>query len=153
MPECHKYIERASSTVQPELEEESHDTDALIPSAMVTATVDHQDLQRRTRLLFIAEWARRNIGVSHRGKRKTYDMRSIRHNKRLNGKSVRSDGTIEDKNNTTYHESNDNSYITPNNDDNDEDDTGGGTASLTTQGGGYERPLSPFTADQLTYYT
>jgi hypothetical protein len=33
-------MERASSTVQPELDEESPDTDVFIPSAMVTTTTD-----------------------------------------------------------------------------------------------------------------
>jgi hypothetical protein len=38
-PIC-EWMERARSTVQPELDEESLDTDAPIPSAMVTATAD-----------------------------------------------------------------------------------------------------------------
>jgi hypothetical protein len=38
-------------------------------------------------------------------------------------------------------------------DDNDGDDTGGGTIPLAAQGGGYERPLSSFTAGQFTYCT
>jgi hypothetical protein len=33
----HEWMEHARSTVQPELDEESPDTDALIPSAMVIA--------------------------------------------------------------------------------------------------------------------
>jgi hypothetical protein len=44
-----EWIERARSTVQPELDEESLETDASIPSLMVTATVDPRDLQCRTR--------------------------------------------------------------------------------------------------------
>jgi hypothetical protein len=43
-----EWMERARSTVQPELDEESPKTDALIPSAMVTATADPRDLQRCT---------------------------------------------------------------------------------------------------------
>jgi hypothetical protein len=38
-------------------------------------------------------------------------------------------------------------------DGNDRDDNGGCTSSLVTQGGGYECPLSPFTADQFTHCT
>jgi hypothetical protein len=38
-PIC-EWMERARSTVQPELDEESPETDAPIPSAMVTATTD-----------------------------------------------------------------------------------------------------------------
>jgi hypothetical protein len=34
----HEWMKRARSTVQPVLDEESPDTDALIPSAIVTAT-------------------------------------------------------------------------------------------------------------------
>jgi hypothetical protein len=44
----HEWMERARSTVQPELDEESSKTDAPIPSAIVTATAYPQDLQRRT---------------------------------------------------------------------------------------------------------
>jgi hypothetical protein len=40
-----EWMERARSTVQPELDEESPETDAPIPSAMVTATADPRDLQ------------------------------------------------------------------------------------------------------------
>jgi hypothetical protein len=43
----HEWMERALSTVQPELDEESPETDAPIPSLMVTATADPRDLQRR----------------------------------------------------------------------------------------------------------
>jgi hypothetical protein len=44
----HEWMERARSTVQLELDEESSDTDAPIPSAMVTATADSRDLQHHT---------------------------------------------------------------------------------------------------------
>jgi hypothetical protein len=64
----HEWMERARSTVQPKIDEESPDTDAPIPSAMVTTTTHPQDLQRRTRSSSISEWARKNIGDSHRGK-------------------------------------------------------------------------------------
>jgi hypothetical protein len=75
-------MERARSTVQPELDEESPDTDALISSAMVTATTHPRDLQRRTGSSSVSEWARKNIGDSHREKRKTYAMRPTRRSKR-----------------------------------------------------------------------
>jgi hypothetical protein len=71
----HEWMERARSRVQPELDEESPDTDAPIPSTMVTATSHPQDLQCRTGSPSILEWARKNIDDSHRGKRKTYAMR------------------------------------------------------------------------------
>jgi hypothetical protein len=79
-------------------------------------------------------------------------MSPKRQSTRLNGRSVRSDATTEDKNNPTYQEYNDSSSRTSSDDGNDGDDTGGGTASLTAQGG-HERPLSPFTVDQFTHYT
>jgi hypothetical protein len=41
-------MERARSTVKPELDEESPETYAPIPSAMVTTTPDPLDLQCRT---------------------------------------------------------------------------------------------------------
>jgi hypothetical protein len=44
-----EWMERARSTVQPKLDEESSETDAPIPSVMVTATTDPRDLQRHTR--------------------------------------------------------------------------------------------------------
>jgi hypothetical protein len=146
----HEWMECARSTVQPELDEESPDIDAPTPSAMVTATADPRDLQRRTGSSSISEWARRNIGGSHRGKRKTYAMQHKRQSKRLKGKKITSDGTTEDENNSTYEESNDSSSRTNSDDGNDGDDTGGGTASLATTGG-HEQPLSPFTADQFTH--
>jgi hypothetical protein len=148
----HKWMERGRSMVQPKLDEESPDTDAPITSAMMTATADPQDLQCHTGLLSISEWARRNIGDSHRGKRKTYAMRPKRQSKRLKGKSVRSDVITKDKNSPTYTESNDSSSRTPSDSGNVGDDTGGGIVSFVTQGGGYERPLSLFTADQFTLY-
>jgi hypothetical protein len=89
-------MERARSTIQPELDEESPDIDALISSAMVTATAHPRDLQHRTGSPSISEWARKNIGDSHRGKRKTYAMRSTRHSKKQKDKAVTSDATTED---------------------------------------------------------
>jgi hypothetical protein len=126
----HEWMERARSTVQPELDEESADTDAPIPSEMVTTTAHHQDLQRRTESSSVSEWARKNIGDRHRGKRKTYAMWPTRHNKRQKDKTVTSDATTEDQNSSTYEESNDSSSKTDSDDGNDRDDTGGGTASL-----------------------
>jgi hypothetical protein len=78
----HEWMERARSTVQPELDEESPDTDAPIPSVMVTVTVHPRDLQRRTESPSVSEWAQKNMGDSHREKRKIYAMRPTRHSKR-----------------------------------------------------------------------
>jgi hypothetical protein len=119
---------------------------------MVTATADPRDLQRRTGSSSVSEWTRRNIGDSHRSKRKTYAMQPKRQSKRLKGKKVTSDGTTEDENSPTYEESNDSSSRTNSDYGNDGDDTGGGTASLAATGG-HEQPLSPFTADQFTHCT
>jgi hypothetical protein len=80
-------------------------------------------------------------------------MRTKRQSTRLKGMSVKSDATKKDENNPTYQESNDSSSRTSTDDGNDGDDTGGGTASLAAQGGGHERPLSPFTTDQFTHCT
>jgi hypothetical protein len=127
----HEWMECARSTVEPELDEESPETDALIPSVMVTATADPRDLQRRTESQSVSQWARKNIGDNHKGKRKTYAMRPKRESTRLKKRSVRFDATTEDENSPTYQESNDSSSRTSSDDGNDEDDTGGGTASLT----------------------
>jgi hypothetical protein len=140
-----EWMECARSTVQPELDEESPNTDAPIPSVMVTATTHSRDLQRRTGLSSVSEWAQKNIDDSHREKEKTYAMRPTRHNKRQKGKTVTSDGTTE--------ESNDSSSKTDSDDGHDGDDTGGGTASLATQETAHEQPLSPFTTDQFTHCT
>jgi hypothetical protein len=129
------------------------ETDAFLPSAMMTITTDPQDLQHRTRSQSVSQWARKNIGDSHQEKRKIYTMRLKRQSKRSNGKSVRSDATTEDENSSTYQESNDSGSRTPSDDVNDEDDIDDGTASLAAQGGGYERRFSPFTADQFIHYT
>jgi hypothetical protein len=53
----HEWMERARSTVKLELDEESPEIVAPIPSAMVTATADPRDLQRRTRSQSILQWA------------------------------------------------------------------------------------------------
>jgi hypothetical protein len=53
----HEWMERARSTVEPELDEESPETDAPIPSAMVTATTDPRDLQRCTGSQSVSQWA------------------------------------------------------------------------------------------------
>jgi hypothetical protein len=149
----HEWMERARSTVQPELDEKSLETDALIPSLMVTVIADPQDLQRHTGSQSVSQWARKNIDDNHKEKRKTYAMRPKRQSTRLKGRSIRSDVTTEDENSPTYQESNDNNSRTSSDDGNDGDDTGGGTASLTAQGGGHERPLSPFTSDEFTHCT
>jgi hypothetical protein len=52
-----EWMERARSTVEPELDEESPETDAPIPSAMVIFTADPQDLQRRTGSQSVSQWA------------------------------------------------------------------------------------------------
>jgi hypothetical protein len=46
-PIC-EWMERIRSTVKPELDEESTEIDAPIPSAMVTATANPRDIQRHT---------------------------------------------------------------------------------------------------------
>jgi hypothetical protein len=149
-PIC-EWMECARSTVEPELDEESPKIDAPIPSVMVAATADARDLQRCTESQFGSQWAQKNIGDGHKRKIKTYAMRPKRQSKILKGKSVRSDATTKDKNSPAYKESNDSSSRIPSDDGNDGDDTGGGTVSLAAQGGGYERPISPFTADQFTH--
>jgi hypothetical protein len=53
----HEWMERDRSTVQPELDEESPEIDALIPNSMVTATANPRDLQRRTGPQSISQWA------------------------------------------------------------------------------------------------
>jgi hypothetical protein len=67
-----KWMERARSTVEPELDEESRETDAPVPSAMVTATANLQDLQRRIGSQSVSQWARKNIVDSHKGKKEKH---------------------------------------------------------------------------------
>jgi hypothetical protein len=73
-----EWMECARSTVQPKLDEESPEIDAHIPSLMLTATTDPRDLQRRTGSQYVLQWARKNIGDSHKRKRKIYAMRPKR---------------------------------------------------------------------------
>jgi hypothetical protein len=120
---------------------------------MVKATADPRDLQHHTGSQSVSQWARKNIGDSHKGKRETYAMMPKRQSTRLKGRSVKSDVTTEDENRPIYQKFNDSSSRTSSDDGNDGDDTGGGTDSLTAQGGGHERPLSPFTVDQFTHCT
>jgi hypothetical protein len=75
----HEWMEHARSTIEPELDEKSPETNAPIPSAMVTATADPRDLQRCTGSQSISQWTRKNIGDNHKGKRKTYAMKLKRH--------------------------------------------------------------------------
>jgi hypothetical protein len=131
-------MECARSTVKPELDEESPEPDAPIPSASVTATTDPRDLERRTGSKSVSQWARKNIHDSHKEERKTYAMRLKRQSKRLKGRSVRSDATTEYDNSPIYQESNDCSSRTYSDDGNNVDDTVSGTASHAAQGGGHE---------------
>jgi hypothetical protein len=62
----HEWMEHARSTVKPKLDEESSETNAPIPSAMVTATTDPQDLQRCIGSQSVSQWAQKNIGDSHK---------------------------------------------------------------------------------------
>jgi hypothetical protein len=100
---------------------------------MITITTDPRDLQRHTGSLSVSEWAWRNIGDSHRRKRKTYAMKAKRQNKRLKGKSVRSDETTEDENSPTNQESNGSRSRTSSDDGNDGADTGSAPASLAKE--------------------
>ena len=152
-----EWMEAGRSTVAPELDEEDTETDAPIPSHLVTATADHRDLQRRTGSSAVSEWTRKTIGDSHMGKRKTSAMRPKRHNKRQKGKAagksaVTSDGTTEEDS-PPYQESNDSTSNDDSDDGNGGDDTGGAMTSRAAEQGGYEQALSPFTADQFTHAT
>jgi hypothetical protein len=62
----HEWMEHARSTVKPKLDEESSETDAPIPSAMVTTTTDPQDLQCCIGSQSVSQWAQKNIGDSHK---------------------------------------------------------------------------------------
>jgi hypothetical protein len=51
-----EWMERARSTIEPELDEESPEIDAPISSAMMTAIADPRDLQRRTGSQSVSQW-------------------------------------------------------------------------------------------------
>jgi hypothetical protein len=76
----HEWMERATSTVETELDEESPETDAPISNVMMTVTADPRDLQCRTGLQSVSQWARKNIGDSHKGKRKNicYEAKKVK---------------------------------------------------------------------------
>jgi hypothetical protein len=65
-----EWMERARSTVQPELDEDSPETGVPIPSAMVTATADPRDLQRRIGSQSVSQWARKTLVTVIREKEK-----------------------------------------------------------------------------------
>lgn len=153
-----EWMEGARSTNAPELDDEDTESDPPIPSPLVTTTLDSHDLQRRTGSSSVSEWARKTIGDSHVGKRKSFAMQPTRHSKRLKGKASRKSGVsadaTTDEESPPYQESNDSSS---NDDSDDGDDTGGGGGGGMTSLGGHEggehQPLSPFTADQYTHVT
>jgi hypothetical protein len=99
---------------------------------------ESREKEHRTGSQSVSQWAQKNIGDIHKGKRKTYTMRPKRQRTRLKRRSIRFCTTKEDENSTTYQESNDSSSKTSSDDGNDENDTGGGTGLLATQGGAHE---------------
>ena len=81
-----EWMEVGRSTVAPELDEEDTDSDCPIPSHLVTDTVDPNDLRRETGASNLSKWAKKTIGDTPVGKRKTSTMQPPRRGKKTKGK-------------------------------------------------------------------
>jgi hypothetical protein len=108
------WMDNAWSNACPELDEDSTESDAPVPSPLVTDLVDLTDICRATEASSVAEWAEKNVGDSHIGKRKTRQQPKAPAAKKTKGKatttrsrSVDSDADAEGS--PEYQESNDSS--------------------------------------------
>ncbi|XP_015649249.1 uncharacterized protein [Oryza sativa Japonica Group] len=127
-----KWMDNARSNANPELDEDSTESDAPVPSPLVANLVDLTDLRRTTGASTIAEWADVNIADTHIGKRKTRQPPKKPTSKRAKGtgpqsRNVDSDEETEDS--PDYQESNDSSSRT----DTDDGDDGGEGGEGTTE--------------------
>ena len=144
-----EWMEYGRSTQDPVLDEEDTESDCPLPSHLVTDPVGSFPSQD------LSQWARKNIGDSHIGKRKAVDMQPARRSKRTRGKGtveVDSDATTDDGNDSpAYQESQDSSSAS----DSGDSPSGGGRGGNTGDDRGGSSSLSPlvFTADQREYAT
>jgi hypothetical protein len=93
-----EWMEYGRSNWQPVLDEKDEDSDIPIPSQLVRDQIDPKDLQTATGDDCISDWARRNVGSSHIGKRlfqsgpKQSDPKRQKGKTKAPAKQVTSDG-------------------------------------------------------------
>jgi hypothetical protein len=93
-----EWMEYRRSNREPVLDEEDEDSDISIPSQLVRDHIDPKDLQTITGDDCISDWARRNVGSSHIGKRlfqsgpKQSDPKRQKGKTKAPAKQVTSDG-------------------------------------------------------------
>lgn len=132
-----KWMDNARSNANPELDEDSTESDAPVPSPLVANLVDLTDLRRTTGASTIAEWADVNIADTHIGKRKTRKPPKARPSKKTKGKGLRStnvDSDEETQGSPDYQESNDSSSRTETDDGDDDGQGGQGTTDVPPRG-------------------
>jgi hypothetical protein len=135
------------------LDEDDDDGDVPIPSHIVTDHINDSDLRDATGDACISDWARRNVGKTHLGKRKlhkgptTSDLKRQRQQIQTRGKDkaakpVTSDTSTDDgdgQRSPPYQESADNSSADDGDeddgDDDDDGDGGGGDGGAGGAGG------------------
>jgi hypothetical protein len=126
-------MEYGRSNREPVLDEEDEDSDIPIPSQLVRDQIDPKDLQTATGDDCISDWARRNVGSIHVGKRlfqsgpKQSDPKRQKGKTKAPAKQVTSDASTDDDDgqcSPPYQESGDSSSAE---DDGDDDDDGDGT--------------------------
>lgn len=81
-------MDNAWSNACPELDEDSTESDAPVPSPLVADLVDLTDICRATGASSVAEWAEQNVGYSHIGKRKTRQRPKAPAAKKTKGKAT-----------------------------------------------------------------
>ncbi|XP_066162205.1 uncharacterized protein [Oryza sativa Japonica Group] len=136
------WMDNARSNACPELDEDSAESDAPLPSQLVSDLVNLDDLRRTTGASSIAEWADTNVGDTHIGKRKTRKPPKARPSKKVKGKGPRStsvDSDEETQGSPEYQESNDSSSRT---ETDDGDDDGEGDFTHATQDQDHGAPSS-----------
>jgi len=132
-----EWMEAGRSVGVPELDEDDSDSDAPLPSHLVSATVDPSDLRRQTEAPSISDWAAKVVGDTHTGKRKQQKFvarkrsKKPKATKKSKGKStmpvLSDESTDSPSKSPPYAESNDSSSKT---------DTDGGDDASDAQGGG-----------------
>src|SRR6266508_3797830 len=133
-----EWMEAGRSVGVPELDEETSDSEAPLPSHFVSDTVDPSDLRRQTGAPSITQWASKVVGDTHTGKRKHQKFvvsqcsKKPKATKKSKGKSklpVQSDeSTDSPAKSPPYAESNDSSSKTDTDDGDDAGDASGGYA-------------------------
>jgi hypothetical protein len=130
-----EWMEYGRCNREPVLDEEDEDSDIPIPSQLVRDQIDPKDLQTATGDDCISDWARRNVGSSHIGKRlfqsgpKQSDPKRQKGKTKTPAKQVTSDASTDDddgQRSPPYQESGDSSLAEDDGDDDGDGDGGGG---------------------------